>query len=53
MVHCGSLGVNINRKKGSNTKRELSGIELIKTDWLHVLNYLRKENVQLNYVPME
>ena len=39
MIHCGALGVNINRKKGVRTYNK-SGIELMKDDWQAVQDYL-------------
>lgn len=49
MVHCGAAGVNINRKRGSKTPKDKSGLELMTQDWKAVLGYLKSKNINLNF----
>lgn len=53
MIHCGASGVNINRKQGSKTPKEMSGLDLMKQDWKNVLEYLKDNKIDLNFEPMK
>lgn len=49
MVHCGATGVNINRKRGSKTPKDKSGLDLMEQDWKSILDYLKDKKISLNF----
>lgn len=49
MAHCGAAGVNINRKRGSKTSKDKSGLDLMIQDWKSILDYLKDKKISLNF----